>query len=188
MLRTIASFGFLVLILEPRTEYENICGCSNSQQDVNQQNMLMDTAPSVIKYPQDQFCGTKNGECWSAFASCRRDMNDPDTITIHGMGHEESLAIKIKFNGVGTYHVTASNDYFHGSTVMYYLTLGGDVIISIYDLESESTVEITKYDPRQQIIEGTFDFKMKRRPRFAGSDGPDEVVITNGSFVTHIGK
>ena len=80
---------------------------------------------------------------------------DNDSLILLGYGHEQTIFIKVKFKGEGNYNL-------ENSRANYYTTFGGDVITSLYTLDSNSSsyLKITEYDSERNILEGDFELSL----------------------------
>lgn len=100
-----------------------------------------------------------------------------DSLDIFGVGSEESMYIRIKFNGVGKY-------LLNGKQASYTTTIGQDVRLSNYALDPSnvSTFIITDYNASEQIILGTFNIFMIRTYGNPETDYPKNLNFSEGKF------
>jgi hypothetical protein len=100
-----------------------------------------------------------------------------DSLLIASNGRDEVLSMVIKFNGKGTYPLTAKNAQF-------YLTTGGDVIACQYraDPETQGSLTITDYNQAAGMITGTYNVRMKRDYRYNPEYFPEYINFEEGKF------
>lgn len=153
-----------------------------------------DTEP---EYYWGEASAEQNGIPWESkiFGAERNNLID---ITLHrfnqaNLRRENFYVYKIPPK-IGTYKIQRTSAHSEADTTgIFYNTLedDGDVILDIYYLNESDTshfVEITSYDTKTDIIEGTFqvslirdDSRPKRHPSIA-----DTIQFTNGRFRTKI--
>ncbi len=106
---------------------------------------------------------------------------DKDSLDIFGSGPEESLYIRIKFNGLGKYILKEKQARYNN-------TIGSDVAISNYILDPtiESTFIITGYNSSGNIITGTFNIFMIRTYGNPETAYPKNLNFSNGKFRLHL--
>ena len=128
--------------------------------------------------PDDFIVARKNGVTWEGHTEMVFDQNNnSDTLYIFGIGIDETLVMRIKFEGLGNYSLEKS----HGT---YYTTLGGDVLTSEYQTEGGNYiggVKITRYDKDARIVEGNFGVVLKQK-RGNPDSSTQSVVFTLGRF------
>lgn len=148
------SFIFVIICLI------GIFSCNNDDDNTIQQNFIS----SIIN--QQNWDGTPE----ISFSSI------DDTLRLLGHGNEQVINFKMKFNGVGNY-------ILKGNQATYYTTIGGDVITSFYKLESNSTasLNITRYDANQNILEGNFELLLKKEWSNP-ENNIDSLIFENGKF------
>nr|WP_298793842.1 DUF6252 family protein [uncultured Allomuricauda sp.] len=95
-----------------------------------------------------------NSENWKGIPEVNLNAVN-DTLILLGVGNEEVVVFKIKFNGKGVYNLS-------GTQSSYYTTVGGDVITSLYILEDDLTshIIISDYSPEQNVIRGNFKISL----------------------------
>ena len=100
--------------------------------------------------------------------------NSKDSVLIIAHAGEETLEIKFKSKGAGTYLQPDLNAY-------YYTTIGFDVVISEYKLSNTPTNKliINSYDEGNNIITGQFNLTFQKL-RDDNKYSPDNIVFTNG--------
>lgn len=78
-----------------------------------------------------------------------------DTLIILGIGDEQVLGLKLKFDGVGVYQLL-------NTQANYYTTVGGDVITSLYTLSegNSSQINITEYNSAENFVKGNFEVSL----------------------------
>lgn len=128
--------------------------------------------------PDDFMFAEKNSVAWEGRTEMVFDQhNNSDTLYIFGTGTEETLVMRIKFEGIGNYALERSQG-------TYYTTLGGDVLTSEYQTEGGDYiggVKITRYDRDERIVEGNFGVVLKQK-RSNPENGIPSVVFTMGRF------
>jgi len=99
-----------------------------------------------------------------------------DTLKVLGSGSEKVLLFKIKFTGEGIYNLT-------GDQVIYYTTLGGDIITSSYALDGDksSRVTISSSNSENNIVGGNFQLSLRQEWSILDDDD-ESLSITNGKF------
>lgn len=102
----------------------------------------------------DFISATINEEDWSGNPEITLNQEN-DTLTILGLGDEQVVVFKIKFNGEGVYSLSDAQ-------ANYYTTVGGDVITSLYalDPDSSSQITVTEYNSEQKIVKGSFELSL----------------------------
>jgi hypothetical protein len=105
------------------------------------------------------FNSSKGGVDWAGEVSVAKILGDSLRITAFRPAGEEQLYIDIKFNGVGTYHLTLGQAKF-------FTTIGMDVLTSEYHLDPgrDSKLVISSYDAKNNIISGSGDIYMLKSP------------------------
>nr|WP_299172489.1 DUF6252 family protein [uncultured Allomuricauda sp.] len=95
-----------------------------------------------------------NSENWKGIPEVNLNAVN-DTLILLGVGNEEVVVFKIKFNGKGVYNLS-------GTQAVFYETIGRDVIISNYTLQDGRTsqIVISDYIPEQNIIRGNFKISL----------------------------
>ena len=99
-----------------------------------------------------------------------------DTLLLLGSGNEQVIVFKIKFNGEGVYSLS-------GAQASYYTSVGGDVITSLYTLDtsSSSQLTLTEYNSEQNMLKGSFEVQLLQQ-----WSNPENNVnllsFTNGQF------
>lgn len=128
--------------------------------------------------PDDFIYAEKNGVAWEGRTEMTFDQNNNgDTLIILGIGTEETLVMKIKFTGAGHYSLQEQQG-------VYYTTIGGDVLTSIYQTDDGNYiggVKITRYDKDEKIIEGNFGVVLKQI-RSNPENGIPAVTFIGGRF------
>lgn len=118
---------------------------------------------------------SKNGIAWStkSYSVFNTQKNKPDTIVVGGSLGEEHISILAKLNSQGNYVPDPVKTTF-------YLTLGQDVIMSTYTLDTtkDNTISVTK--PSSDEIEGTFTLTFKKTG--VTDSNPATVTFTQGEF------
>ena len=101
------------------------------------------------------------------------------TVIIARIG-EETLGIKFKSKGVGTYVQPEVNAYF-------YTTVGLDVLVSEYKLSNTATnnLIINNYDEAGNTMKGSFDLTFQKT-RGDSKYFPDSIVFKNGLLQAQI--
>ncbi len=141
--------------------------CENQDKDTVEPQVNLNT-----------FSTKKNAVNWSGITEIRLN-NETDTLTFLGIANrpnDEVVVMKIKFQGLGTYSLTQKQAY-------YYTTVGGDVLVSKYDLTPGATGQfvISKYDQEKQVVEGNFDLDLKNTWSYSGQD-TEIVKLTAGKY------
>ena len=72
----------------------------------------------------------------------------------------------------------------NGIQGIYYNTIGGDVIISQYEIEQglEGTMSITSYNKDNKSIEGSFELPLKAVRLYSPDDTDSTITISMGRF------
>lgn len=99
-----------------------------------------------------------------------------DTLTLLGIGNEQVIVFKIKFNGEGVYNLS-------GTQANYYTTVGGDAITSLYSLEESpsSQITITAYNSEKNMIKGSFELLLLKK--WSNPENNNELLrFTRGRF------
>ena len=105
-----------------------------------------------------------------------------DTLTFLGIGNEQVLVFKIKFDQEGIYDLSENQ-------AIYYTTVGRDALTSSYKLDTgiASQVIITAYDPAHNTLEGSFEIALLQEwsnPQNA----IERLRFTNGEFSGRISQ
>jgi hypothetical protein len=97
-------------------------------------------------------------------------------LGVNGGANPDILVISLVLDKPGTYLLKGKEAY-------YYTTIGGDVISSSYQLEGNNTGELilSRFDPDTNIIEGSFNFGLKRIGNGDVST-QENLDFTNGIF------
>jgi len=103
-----------------------------------------------------------------------------DSILIIARIGEETLGIKFKSKGAGTYLQPDVNAYF-------YTTVGLDVLVSEYKLSNNATNKliINNYDEAGNTMQGSFNLTFQKT-RGDSKYFPDNIVFTNGMLKAQI--
>lgn len=101
----------------------------------------------------------KNNLEWSGITEIQLS-KETDTLTIFGISNtpdDEVIVMKIKFEGPGEYHLTHNQAY-------YYRTIGGDVLISKYNIAPKTIgkIKILDYNEKDQVVEGYFQISLRK--------------------------
>lgn len=125
---------------------------------------------------QGDFVAAKlNGASWRGTPEINHNPAN-DTLTFLGVGKEQVVVFKIRFDGTGEYNLTQRQ-------AGYYTTVGGDVITSEYVLAGDkpSKVIITQYDSEENTLEGNFNISLVKE--WSNPEGAAEtLVFTDGKF------
>ena len=123
-----------------------IYACQNDNESLNPENYL--------------FSAEKNDEKWSGTTEIQLQAPDSDTLTLlfKANNSNEVLWVKIKFDDTGSYPLK-------GGQAGFYSTAGGDGITSRYGMSAGDLGQlvVTKYNPAQKLIEGTFDVSLTKQ-------------------------
>ncbi|GLU53763.1 DUF6252 family protein [Dyadobacter frigoris] len=124
------------------------------------------------------FSAEKNDEKWTGTTEISLQAPDSDTLTLlfKANNSNEVLWVKIKFNEIGSYPLK-------GNQAGYYSTVGGDVISSNYVMANGDVghLTVTKYNPAQKLIEGTFDISLTKQ--YANPENNINILkFANGCF------
>ncbi len=97
-----------------------------------------------------------------------------DSVLIIARVGEETLGIKFKSKGTGTYLQPEVNAYF-------YTTVGLDVLVSEYKLSNTTTNQliISSYDEGKNTMKGSFNLTFQKT-RGDSKYFPGNIVFTNG--------
>jgi len=117
----------------------------------------------------------KNGVAWStkSYSVFKTQKAKPDTVVVGGSLGEEHVSILAKLNSQGNYIPDPAKTTF-------YTTLGQDVIMNTYTLDTtqNNTISITK--PSIGEIQGTFNLTFKKTG-IPDSD-PATITFNQGEF------
>ncbi len=116
-----------------------------------------------------------NAQSWKALPELTIDTRT-DTLTLLGVGNEQVIAFKLKFNGEGVYDLS-------GTQANYYTTVGGDALTSLYTLgeTASSQITITAYNSEQNTIKGNFEIVLVKEWSNPEND-LNELNFTQGRF------
>jgi hypothetical protein len=124
----------------------------------------------------------KNNVAWAAEIPTSTSMGAQSkrVISITARTGEETLNITFNNRGVGKYQ---STDLF----AYYYSTIGGDMVVSGYNLSKDASNEInvTSFDEAKNIMTGNFNLTLDKT--YDGSNTlPNKLVFINGAFKSQI--
>jgi len=127
----------------------------------------------------------KNSKGWVGFSSELPVKGD--TINIYAFGNdnelglEENLRISFKATGAGTFTL-------NGNHTLYFNTIGHDVMVSNYKMDSLFTNKATvvNYDRINNMITGTFDVRFIKTFDNPAHAHPDTLHFINGNFKVQI--
>ncbi len=126
--------------------------------------------------PEHAVSAKKNNTDWVAKNPYTGFVNPTlkDSVLIIARVGEETLGIKFKSKGAGTYLQPEVNAYF-------YTTVGLDVLVSEYKLSNTATNQliITSYDEGKNTMKGSFNLAFQKT-RGDSKYFPDNIVFTNG--------
>ncbi|WCT12889.1 DUF6252 family protein [Mucilaginibacter jinjuensis] len=118
---------------------------------------------------------SKNGVSWStkSYSIFNAQKTKPDTIVVGGSLGEEHISILAKLNSQGNYIPDPAKTTF-------YTTIGQDVIMSTYTLDTtkDNTISVTK--PSSSEIQGTFTLTFKKTG--VADSNPATVTFNQGEF------
>ena len=127
---------------------------------------------------QNTFTSKKNNQDWKGITELSLTANDTLIFLGDGDGIDNGiLLIKVKFEGKGSY--TLENNQG-----MYYNTLGEDVLISQFVIQSGKQAKflISEYDEDLKLLGGSFEIPLKAT-RFNGIiSGDSLLLIADGRF------
>lgn len=157
---------------------------------------------------------TLNGQAWSGFSTARKTPSDSCGLNsiylsiqnklsyprarlqapVNCVGYcgDQSLVFTRIPLAVGVYTLSTHQPCSLSANqvgVSFTTLIGGDVIRDQYqpDLSKAGLLKITKYDPQDGEIEGTFDVTLVRDNRWQPvSDAAETVHFQNGSFRTKL--
>jgi hypothetical protein len=118
---------------------------------------------------------SKNGALWGtkSYSVFNSQKAKPDTIVVGGSLGEEHISILAKLNSQGNYIPDPAKTTF-------YTTLGQDVIMSTYTLDTakNNTISITK--PSSGEIQGTFTLTFNKTG--IADSNPATITFNQGEF------
>jgi hypothetical protein len=146
-------------------------GCTKDKQYVD--CCFIPQSPSII--------AEKDGKRWIGTPEVLKI--NKDSIAITGGKNEQFIAMKIKFNGKGSYPLKERQ-------ATYSLTIGGDVLAAGYKLDDSATntLDITHYDSDKGIITGRFDITLKLDYQYNDGIYPAIVKFEKGTFTQLLPK
>lgn len=124
----------------------------------------------------------KNNVAWASASLSTGYVNPAikDSVLIIAHAGEETLGIKFKSKGVGTYQSTEINAYFWN-------TVGLDAIVGEYKLtnDASNTLIINSYNEAKNTMTGTFNLTLKKTYGISSSL-PDKITFTNGVITADV--
>jgi hypothetical protein len=146
-------------------------GCTKEKQNLD--CCFIPQSPSII--------AEKDGKSWIGIPEVLKTNND--SIAITGGKNEQFIAMKIKFNGKGSYPLK-------GRQATYSLTIGHDILAAGYKLDNSATntLDITHYDSDKGIITGRFDITLKLDYQYNDGIYPAIVKFEKGTFTQLLPK
>lgn len=124
------------------------------------------------------FEAVRNSEAWTG--EVEMGLAENDTLVFLGIGNgldNGVMVIKIKFDGVKSYEL-------NGLEGRYYNTLGGDAIISQFEIQDQNSgaFNITGFNETTEEIMGSFDLPLKAF-RLSSQTSQDSILtISRGTF------
>ncbi len=121
------------------------------------------------------FIAKVDNEYWQGNCYLYLTIDQKQTLFLEPDNHDGYLYIELKFHGIGEYPIIAP-------TTALVETVGGDVLSGVYyPLSGQNyTLKIDYYDKDSGIIEGIFNFKIKKRTSI--------IDFSNGIFKANILK
>jgi len=101
---------------------------------------------------------------------------DGDTLIFLGIGNEQVVVFKIKFEGEGSY-------LLQGQQSIFYTTVGQDALTSQFILDNgkDSRVTITDYDAETGSLTGSFELTLAQEWSNPEID-TQTIIFSNGRF------